>query len=295
VASAGEAFLKRFLGSVPAVAILACAVVVVLVGGVSFAVTGTSPTPNTYYACATNGYVIPLQIKMNAPPTCGRGQTVVSWNQNGVVGPTGATGPTGANGTNGATGANGVNGATGPSGSNGTNGINGATGPTGPSGTNGTNGATGATGPSGTNGTNGATGATGPSGAIGATGADGSATLPLAVSVGPVQTDLPNLTIADTVSTTMHLASAGKILVQGAADVPWNGSPTISRVWCYARVDSNYSDYFQSVLLDNGATELNPIYLSPELTAGDHTIAMGCFTEHAAGSVTAWLVGTETQ
>ena len=80
---------------------------------------------------------------------CGRNDTLISWNSQGINGATGATGPTGAAG---ATGAQGIQGPTGPTGSQGTKGATGATG---------ANGSTGATGATGATGTRGATGALG--------------------------------------------------------------------------------------------------------------------------------------
>jgi hypothetical protein len=109
----------------------------------------------------------------------------------GATGPTGSTGPAGSTGPVGATGPIGATGATGPAG---TNGINGVTGPTGPAGATGTAGAAGATGP---------TGATGPVGATGTTGATG--------STGP--SGDPGLVInAQTVSYTLVLSDASKLV-----------------------------------------------------------------------------------
>jgi hypothetical protein len=142
----------------------------------------------------------------------------------GVVGPTGpigATGPTGPTGPAGATGPIGVTGPTGPQGVTGNIGPTGATGPagatgpigatgaTGSAGTNGIDGATGATGPTGpqgTAGTNGAVGATGPQGATGPTGPQG-----VTGSTGP--NGDPSLTInAQTVSYTLVLGDASKLV-----------------------------------------------------------------------------------
>jgi hypothetical protein len=118
----------------------------------------------------------------------------------GVVGPTGPIGATGPTGSTGPAGATGPVGATGPIG---------ATGATGPTGTNGAVGATGATGPAGTNGTNGAVGATGPTGPVGATGPQG--TTGSTGSTGP-QGD-PTLSInSQTVSYTLVLSDASKLV-----------------------------------------------------------------------------------
>src|SRR5689334_8798799 len=125
--------MRNHLNSRPAIAIATGIATAVLVGGITYAVAAPSPPPHTYYACA-NSKVIAGSITVDTPPTCPKGQTILSWNQNGADGATGATGATGTNG---------------------------ATGPTGPSGTDGSNGATGATGPTGADGVDGATGANG--------------------------------------------------------------------------------------------------------------------------------------
>jgi hypothetical protein len=145
----------------------------------------------------------------------------------GVVGPTGpigATGPTGPTGPVGATGPIGVTGPTGPIGATGSVGPTGATGPvgatgpigatgaTGPAGTNGTNGAVGATGPAGpagSTGTTGAVGATGPAGATGPTGPTG----PTGVTGSTGPSGDPGLVInAQTVSYTLVLGDASKLV-----------------------------------------------------------------------------------
>jgi hypothetical protein len=137
----------------------------------------------------------------------------------GATGPTGSTGPAGATGPIGATGPTGPQGvtgdlgpigATGPAGATGPIGATGATGPAGATGDVGPTGAastvagpTGATGPAGTNGTNGAVGATGPTGPTGPIGATG--------STGP--SGSPGLVInAQTVSYTLVLADASKLV-----------------------------------------------------------------------------------
>jgi hypothetical protein len=115
----------------------------------------------------------------------------------GVIGPTGPIGATGPTGPTGPAGATGPVGATGPIG---------VTGPTGPAGTNGADGATGATGPQGTAGTIGATGPQGATGPIGATGPAG-----VTGSTGP--SGDPGLVInAQTVSYTLVLSDASKLV-----------------------------------------------------------------------------------
>jgi len=105
--------VRKLLDSRPAVAIGACAITAVLVGGITYAV--ADPTPHTYSACAKGAQIDANSITVDATPTCKKGQTVVSWNQNGVNGATGTTGATGSNGSNGATGATGATGPAGPS------------------------------------------------------------------------------------------------------------------------------------------------------------------------------------
>lgn len=88
---------------------------------------------------------------------CRLTENLLSWNQSGRPGATGArgaTGPTGAKGPSGLRGATGAKGTTGASGSTGATGANGATGAGGPTGQRGAAGVTGA---------RGATGLTGPS------------------------------------------------------------------------------------------------------------------------------------
>jgi hypothetical protein len=104
----------------------------------TYAVAEQSLPPHTYYACAHGAQIRAHSITVDATPKCSRDQTVVSWNQNGLAGPTGPTGAPGTNGQNGLAGPTGATGATGPSG-----------GPTGPTGPTGATGATGANGVSG--------------------------------------------------------------------------------------------------------------------------------------------------
>jgi hypothetical protein len=132
----------------------------------------------------------------------------------GATGPTGSTGPAGATGPIGATGPTGPQGATGDIGPTGATGAGatgpiGATGATGPAGTNGAVGATGATGPQGTAGTTGATGPTGPQGATGPAGATG----PQGVTGSTGPSGDPGLVInAQTVSYTLVLSDASKLV-----------------------------------------------------------------------------------
>jgi hypothetical protein len=150
----------------------------------------------------------------------------------GATGPTGSTGPAGATGPIGATGPTGPQGVTGDLGPSGATGPVGATGPigatgaTGPAGANGADGATGATGPQGTAGTTGATGPTGPQGATGPAGATG----PQGVTGSTGPSGDPGLVInAQTVSYTLVLSDASKLveISNGSANnltVPLNSS-----------------------------------------------------------------------
>ncbi len=143
--------MRKILGSRLAVAVVVACAVTTLVGGVTYAVAATSPPPNSYYACSFDGYVNPLFITVNKAPTCPKGQTVVSWNQNGTVGATGGTGPQGVPGLPGGTGPQG------PQGPQGGTGLQGLPGGTGPQGGTGLQGGTGPAGP---------VGGTGPAGSI---------------------------------------------------------------------------------------------------------------------------------
>jgi hypothetical protein len=180
----------------------------------------------------TNSYV---EVPVTLITSGGTGTTGFANNENiflaivsaGVVGPTGpigATGPTGPTGPAGATGPIGATGPTGPIGVTGDIGPSGATGPvgatgpigatgaTGPAGANGADGATGATGPQGTVGATGATGATGPTGPQGATGPTG-ATGPQGVTGSTGPSGDPGLVInAQTVSYTLVLSDASKLV-----------------------------------------------------------------------------------
>jgi hypothetical protein len=160
--------VRKVLTSRLAVAIGACAVTAVVGGTITYAVAEPSPSPHTFYACAHGSQIVPGSLSVDAPASCPKSQTVVSWNENGAMGPPGAAGkngldgaagPTGATGPRGADGAPGAAGATGPGGADGHDGAPGPAGPTG---------ATGATGPAG-----GPIGPAGPTGARGPTGANG--------------------------------------------------------------------------------------------------------------------------
>jgi len=167
-----KAALQKVFGLRPAVAVGACAVTAVLGSAMTYAVAEPSPSPHTYYACAHGAQMNAGSITVDETPSCSKSQALVSWNQNGVAGPTGATGAAGVDGQNGAagaTGAPGVNGHDGATGSTGSGGATGAAGERGQDGVAGPTGATGATGPSG-----GPTGPTGLTGAAGAPGARGS-------------------------------------------------------------------------------------------------------------------------
>ena len=87
----------------------------------TYAVAEQSLPPHTYYACAHGAQIRAHSITVDATPKCSRDQTVVSWNQNGLAGPTGPTGATGPSG--GPTGPTGPTGATGATGANGVSGY----------------------------------------------------------------------------------------------------------------------------------------------------------------------------
>src|SRR6185312_13772460 len=129
-----------------------------------------------YHGCVQSG-TLPIPgtgtlrlIDTDRGQTCNRTETAVSWNANGVAGPSGSTGPQGPTGATGPSGTIGLAGESGPMGPTGTEGATGATGPSGPTGVDG---ASGVPGPSGAVGPTGADGTTGPSGLSGATGPSG--------------------------------------------------------------------------------------------------------------------------
>ncbi len=124
-----------------------------------------------FYACESqNGKLHQITTR---EPDCPRKDTLVSWNENGPVGPVGSVGPEGPQGAQGVpglqgeTGPQGLQGETGPKGLQGETGPQGATGADGPKGATGDNGAQGATGPTGPQGESGATGLQGPAGVSG--------------------------------------------------------------------------------------------------------------------------------
>jgi Collagen triple helix repeat (20 copies) len=109
----------------------------------------------------TGEILLPLGGACNPP------NRQITWDVNGVVGPTGPTGPMGnegAAGPMGATGPNGPQGPVGPAGAIGPVGLVGATGPVGLSGFEGPQGIQGPTGPTGPTGPGGATGPSGTNG-----------------------------------------------------------------------------------------------------------------------------------
>jgi hypothetical protein len=160
--------VREILASRVAVAIGTCVVTAVVAGTVTHAVASPGASPHTFFACAHGNQIVAGSISVDTTPSCSKNQTVVSWDEQGAVGPAGADGKEGrdgAAGPTGPTGARGADGATGPRGADGVEGRDGAEGPAGPTG------ATGATGPAG--GPIGPTGPTGPRGATGANGVSG--------------------------------------------------------------------------------------------------------------------------
>jgi hypothetical protein len=109
----------RFTGTQMFGIVTAAVLTTAAVVGGGFALAAPPPTPNTYYACAKDAKVIAGSVQVNTQPKCAGGQTVVSWNEQGVQGATGAAGATGLSG------ADGTNGATGPTGATGANGLSG--------------------------------------------------------------------------------------------------------------------------------------------------------------------------
>ena len=123
------------------------------------------------YACVNNSSGT-IHI-IGASQTCSTNEQLVSWNQQGVAGATGATGPQGANGLTGATGPQGQPGIQGLSGPSVPTGAQGPLGATGATGVAGARGDTGIVGPAGATGVGGSAGPAGPQGPAGAPGAKG--------------------------------------------------------------------------------------------------------------------------
>jgi type VI secretion system secreted protein Hcp len=82
------------LKSRTAIAVLACALTAVAVGGVSYAVAAGTGGGATFYACASStGAIRAASIRVGSPPTnCRTGESVQSWNEQGQPG---AQGPVG--------------------------------------------------------------------------------------------------------------------------------------------------------------------------------------------------------
>ncbi len=146
--------------SVLAGAVIGSALTAALVGTAAFA----------NGAGVINGCVLPSgQLRIVSSGSCNGNETAISWNQQGVPGPTGPQGPAGPAGATGPQGPQGAPGAQGPKGDPGPTGATGAQGPQGPKGDPGPTGATGAQGPQGPMGQTGPQGPTG----LSATSADG--------------------------------------------------------------------------------------------------------------------------
>ena len=103
-------------------------------GGSVFTALG-SPTPATYSACVVAsssrlGFSLPgmlvkgtlYNVTTNGTPACTRGDTVISWNEQG---PIGASGPQGSQGPAGPSGSSGPSGPAGPAGPTGATGLDG--------------------------------------------------------------------------------------------------------------------------------------------------------------------------
>jgi len=172
--------VREVFASRRAVAIGACVVTAVLGGTITYAVAEPSPpSPHTFYACANGSQIIPGSMAVDAIPSCSKNQNVVSWDENGAMGPTGATGKNGQDGApgpagpTGPRGADGHDGAQGPMGATGSAGTDGHDGAQGPIGATGARGLDGQDGRDGRDGRDGAPGAAGPTGATGAPGPAG--------------------------------------------------------------------------------------------------------------------------
>lgn len=140
----------------------------VVLGGVSVGIAAI-PDSNTgvISACLTTRNGTIRIIDFQAGRRCTNGEVLLTWNQKGQPGATGAVGPAGATGAQGPAGAPGAQGPAGAPGIQGPAGANGADGAQGPAGPAGPAGADGAPGPAG------AQGPAGPQGPIGQQGPPG--------------------------------------------------------------------------------------------------------------------------
>ncbi len=196
---------------------MVAALVVALVGTTSIAFAGAAST-GLISACVNRGGEVRI-IGGGTPASsrsshdqssddpdhprdrCGKNETPLTWNIQGITGDrgaTGATGPDGATGPQGPTGAQGAQGPAGVAGAAGSTGPKGDTGATGATGLSGAAGEPGLAGPVGAVGATGATGAAGPTGPAGATGANGP-TGP-AGATGPTGAAGPTLTSLETMN-----------------------------------------------------------------------------------------------
>ena len=94
------------------VAAVTVSTVALVAGGVAVAQASIPGSNGVITACYDKTGAV--RIIDTAKTSCGKGETALTWNEQGPAGPTGATGPTGSAG---ATGATGPAGATGPPGS----------------------------------------------------------------------------------------------------------------------------------------------------------------------------------
>ncbi len=80
-------------------------------GAIAWAAAASAQSPATYYACArSNGDIVANSITSNAIPRCNGGTTLVSWDEQGPIGPVGPQGATGLQGPAGSQGPQGLQG-----------------------------------------------------------------------------------------------------------------------------------------------------------------------------------------
>jgi len=265
------------------------------------------------------------QVVLPIGGSCNSPNRLLTWDSDGVVGPTGPQGPKGMQGPQGPTGTagqSGPQGPVGPGGAIGPVGNVGATGPTGPAGEMGSQGPEGPTGPTG------ATGPTGPTGAPGVNGVNGQQFYTLGGgdlgsnvellfgyqsvlggSDGPsggnpacTTNGSPNPTCSN--SPIYYGPGNGADTQLESVAVPIDAS-TVTQLWVQTKNAPGPGEFYEFNLCINkdcwspgitcfinlpGLTECNDLLHNAKFNAGDTIALMGVASENAAPTEVSWMV-----